>query len=192
MTVKKLNVGCGAFYADGWVNTDVFQNDNIKPDYVVPTSGRYPFDDSTFDVVYMGHVLEHIAWDSLPAFMAEMSRIAKPDAVFMIVGPDTYRTLKMWKNDEIDLELVSTILEHQDMNYQDIDEEVLRDGAPHLWNCHEERVSKFLRHLGFKNIQSEFDSLLINGEDCLGIAWPLVANVRWQFAVSFMNKKEAI
>lgn len=185
----KLNVGCGAFYADGWVNTDVFEDSRIKPDYLVPTTGKYPFDDSTFDAVYMGHVLEHIPWDAVPGFLNEMSRIANHDAVFMIVGPDSFRALDMWKQGELSIEMVSSILEHQDLNYQDIDPDSLRDGAPHMWNCHEKRVAKLLTHLGFCNVKSEFETLLVNSEECEGISWPLVSGVQWQFAISCRNTK---
>lgn len=186
----KLNVGCGSHYADGWVNTDVFQNDHIKPDHLVSVKGRYPFDDSTFDVVYMGHVLEHIEWEYVPNFLKEMSRISKPDALFMVVGPDMYRALDMWKNDEISIDLVSNILEHQDTNYQDSDTNNLRDGAPHFWNCHEKRVLNLLISLGFIDVTSQFETLILKNERYGNIDWPLVSGIQWQFALSFKNNKD--
>ena len=185
----KLNVGCGPFYADGWVNTDVYQNENITPDVLVKSGEPYPFDDSSFDVIYLGHILEHISWDSVPSFLNEISRIAAPDAQIMVVGPDIFKVLNMWKNDELDTKDIMIPLEHQDKNYQCEEDGIMWDGAPHYWNCHENRVIDLLNNMGFKDVCNQYETLLLTEEPCCGVEWPIVSRVRWQMAVSFRNNK---
>jgi predicted SAM-dependent methyltransferase len=50
-----LNAGCGTWYADGWVNTDTWEDDNTKPDIVVKAGEPYPFPDNHFDAIFLGH-----------------------------------------------------------------------------------------------------------------------------------------
>lgn len=187
--MNKLNVGCGPFYADGWVNTDVFQSENITPDVLVKSGEPYPFDDSSFDVIYLGHILEHISWNDVPSFLNEISRIATPDAQIMVVGPDIFKVLNMWKTDELDIKDVMITLEHQDKNFQYEKYDVMWDGAPHYWNCHEDRIIDLLNNMGFKDVYNQYDFLILTEDDVCGVTWPIVARVRWQMAVSFKNKK---
>lgn len=188
-SMHKLNVGCGPYYADGWVNVDLVNDDIIKPDVVVTNHDPYPFADNYFDVLYVGHVLEHMPWDKVELFLNELSRIAKPDAIFMIVGPDVYKVFDMWKNEELPIEMVKATVEHQDLNYQkDRDENMLWDGAPHYWNCHEDRIIRLLSKMGFKDIRNEYEDLIVTESKCRQLEWPLVSGVKWQLAVSCINK----
>jgi len=81
---KILNVGCGAFsYCD--VNTDLFIGKNIhSPQIIKPkklknfvkSDGQYlPFKDNCFDLVYSGHVIEHVNNPFL--FLKELIRVSK-------------------------------------------------------------------------------------------------------------------
>jgi SAM-dependent methyltransferase len=47
-----------------------------------------PFPDSTFDVVYHSHVVEHIDREQAPVFLAECRRVLKPGGTIRIVFPD--------------------------------------------------------------------------------------------------------
>lgn len=47
-----------------------------------------PFPDSTFDVVYHSHVLEHIDRDAAGGFLLECRRVLKPAGVLRVVVPD--------------------------------------------------------------------------------------------------------
>lgn len=73
--MKKLNIGCGAEYKEGWVNMD--WNENIKTDILHDIrDAPYPFKKNTFDVVLLKHVLEHIK--DVNPMMEELWRITKP------------------------------------------------------------------------------------------------------------------
>jgi SAM-dependent methyltransferase len=72
--VKKLNLGSGGFYKDGYVNVDL--SPAAKPDVVhdldvVP----YPFADDEFDLVEADHCLEHLL-DPFAA-MREVHRLTR-------------------------------------------------------------------------------------------------------------------
>jgi len=97
--MKLLNVGCGTHYAQGWVNADTWETDDTKPDVKVTPGQPYPFEDNTFDAIYMGHVLEHIPWLEVSTFLKDMQRIAKPNAPILKVWAlkhelNTYLTLQ--------------------------------------------------------------------------------------------------
>jgi SAM-dependent methyltransferase len=55
-----------------------------------------PFADSSFDVVYHSHVLEHIDREAAPAFLGECFRVLKPGGVVRIVVPDLELLLKAY------------------------------------------------------------------------------------------------
>jgi predicted SAM-dependent methyltransferase len=187
-----LNAGCGTHYAKGWVNTDVWESDTTKPDFRVEPGAPYPFDDNTFDAIFMGHVLEHIDWFEVPNFLNDMSRIAKPSAPMMVIGPDVYKTIQRWSQGNEPWWMVESVMEHQDINLQPGRGHEWWDGATHHWNCHEQRVVSILETLGFENVEilSEKMPHYKNGwkdEIVKKLVWPTVQTAPWQFAVRFTN-----
>lgn len=186
LVMMLLNAGCGTHYAQGWVNTDVWSDDTTTPDVVVEPDSPYPFDDNTFDAIFMGHVLEHISWPKVPWFLGEMHRIAKPGANILIVGPDVYKTLDRWKANQEPWHMVMSVLEGQDLDSGSAD---WWDGATHHWNCHHDRVWKLIEHSGFVEPENYFDVI---PNDAQGkswrdpktkIVWPVVGKWYWQFAI---------
>lgn len=188
-----LNVGCGTHYAQGWVNTDVWEDETTKPDVRVVAGQPYPFEENTFDAAYLGHVLEHMSWESVPFFLEDISRVVKPGAPMLFVGPDVFKTIIRWSKKEEPWTMVLSTLEHLDMNYQPGREHLWWDGAHHYWNCHEQRVVTLLEKTGFVDIQNVFDLIPNdpNGtswQDQSGFVWPVVGKYHWQFALKCSNK----
>jgi SAM-dependent methyltransferase len=188
-----LNAGCGTHYAKGWINTDTWETDDTRPDVRVEPGKPYPFDDNFFDAVFLGHVLEHIPWKQVPEFLHDMKRIAKPDAKFLICGPDVFKTIKRWAAGHEPWEMVMSVLEHLDIENQGVSGLEWWDGAHHHWNCHHERVVSLLDSAGFSDITDVFDVIPKNplgktwkdGE----ITWPVVGHWHWHFAVTCINNK---
>ena len=82
--MRKLNLGSGSFYKDGYVNVDL--SAGAKPDVihdldVVP----YPFADDEFDLVEADHCLEHLS-DPFAA-MREIHRITRNGGAVRIRVP---------------------------------------------------------------------------------------------------------
>ena len=108
--MKLLNAGCGTHYAEGCVNTDVWENSETKPDVLVEPNKPYPYEDNTFDAVLLSHVLEHIRWEEVPVLIAEMSRVAKPGAPILIICPDVFKTIHLWNMGMLPWDLVESTL----------------------------------------------------------------------------------
>ena len=96
-----LDYGCGKgqlvekLREDGFTNvvgTDPSQNlisqAGLSDDILkVMTNNKIPYPDNYFDFSYCSGVLHHIHWDHLPTVLAELSRVLKPEGVFVFVEP---------------------------------------------------------------------------------------------------------
>ena len=190
-----LNVGCGPHYASGWINTDVYHDELVKPDVIVERGLGYPFEDSFFDAAYLGHIIEHIEWNLVAGFLSEISRVVKPGAPILIVGPDIKKTIDLYSKGLMTWDSVEVILEHQHRNFQDSKDNSFWDGASHFWNCSYERVSLLLDSLDIEEKYNASDEILKypfteNWYDLQNkIVWPIVSKVEWQFGLLFKNKK---
>jgi len=81
--LKKLNLGCGFDYKEGWVNVDVI---NVKKDKKHNLdSYPYPFKKDTFDVILMKMILEHVKEPTV--CLKELIRISKNGAKIVVIVP---------------------------------------------------------------------------------------------------------
>jgi len=82
--MKKLNLGCGEFKKDGFINLD--WQEQVRPDVVHDLNViPYPFLDNTFDLIEADHVLEHL--NEPFAIMRELHRISAKGAFIIIRVP---------------------------------------------------------------------------------------------------------
>jgi len=82
--MMKLNLGCGEFKKDGYLNLDI--SSAVKPDLIHDLNVfPYPFQDSQFDVVEADHVLEHLENSFL--VMKELHRVSKNKASVIVRVP---------------------------------------------------------------------------------------------------------
>lgn len=179
-----LNVGCGPWRAESpWVNLDVHQGDGVHPDIIVeaerPCAG---WRDQTVERVYLGHVLEHVPWDELAGFLADLRRVLVPEGEVCVVGPDVLRSILGWHDGSETWDLVVSTLEGPDYFPADGGHRMVEAGsgwryARHWWNCTEQRVVKLLEDQGFSGVRG----VPIASGDLDG--WPLVGRAPWQMAV---------
>jgi len=81
---SNLNLGCGAFKKDGFVNVDIVRETN--PDILINLSRYpYPFLNNCFSRIEADHVLEHL--EDPFAVMEEMHRILEPNGDLRIRVP---------------------------------------------------------------------------------------------------------
>ena len=83
---KKLNLGCGLDYQEGFLNVDI--SPVVNPDVVCSFEEKLPFDDNSFEYIQIKQVLEHIA--NLREFLAELYRISRPGATILVEVPYCY------------------------------------------------------------------------------------------------------
>lgn len=81
----RLNIGCGAAYADGWVNVDV--SHEVTAEFHADAADL-PLGDDVAEMVYLGHVLEHVPLERVPLVLAEVHRVLEPGGFLCAVGPD--------------------------------------------------------------------------------------------------------
>ena len=168
----KINVGCGPFRAEGWINTDLVETDTIKPDVI--DSDLSSFDDEYADQIYLGHILEHIVWEEVPQFIDEVYRVLKPGGVLCIVGPDIWRALIQWKKGELSKKDLDTILEgNYGLN--------VWDGTRHYWNSSLERTLTVL-----DSNKWSIRQVGITGREL--DQFPVVSRVQWQFGILATKK----
>src|SRR5277367_1020043 len=82
-----LNIGCGPFGQDGWVNVDLMKLKNVS--FTYDTRKHLPFKDRTVDRIRVEHFFEHLDKSAeVPFFLEECKRVMKEGAVLRIVVPD--------------------------------------------------------------------------------------------------------
>jgi len=105
----KLNLGCGSQVPDGWVNVDyapgarltkipffrafnrklkLFDLDWNEKIYIHDLTKAFPWANSTIDIVYSSHALEHLSREDGRMFLAECHRVLHKNGIIRIVVPD--------------------------------------------------------------------------------------------------------
>lgn len=150
-----LNIGCGPFRApEPWHNIDVVETNHAeyptRPDEVVPRDRSVVdlFGRASCRRIYMGHLLEHVAWEQVPTFLQlHVAPALTDDGELAIVGPDVYRVIEMYKNGQEGWAWVEACLEGPDAQF-DLRGEPTGDAtegwpeARHKWNAYEDRVQR--------------------------------------------------
>jgi SAM-dependent methyltransferase len=86
-TGRKLNLGCDAYRLPGFVNVDLRCEGKVQPE-VLADAARLPFADGAFDFIYAGHLLEHLYYDCVPAYLDEWRRVLRSGGTLALVVPD--------------------------------------------------------------------------------------------------------
>ena len=82
---RMLNLGAGPNRRDGWLTADAFKP---QADIYLNATGRLPFADQSWDLIYSEHMLEHIHVDKVRRLLTEIYRVLKPEGVFRVTVPD--------------------------------------------------------------------------------------------------------
>ena len=97
---RKLHVGCGTLYKEGWINLDNNSDNNIsKLDISHDLSLGIPFDDGVLDFIYHEHFIEHLNYEDGLKFMIECFRTLKFGGVMRVACPDLDVLIEHYRND---------------------------------------------------------------------------------------------
>lgn len=89
--MKKLNLGCGNKYLDGFINCDI--STKVKTDAQFDLEQpNWPFEDDSIDEIVAQHSLEHLSRAGYKNAWKEMYRICKHDAELLIHFPYHFST----------------------------------------------------------------------------------------------------
>jgi SAM-dependent methyltransferase len=107
----KLNLGFGFQVVDSWVNVDYFLGARLAKAplfrsinkrmrffnhdwddriFIHDLTKHFPWHDSSTDIIYTSHFLEHLSRSQGRRFLAECHRVLKPGAIIRVVVPDLY------------------------------------------------------------------------------------------------------
>jgi predicted SAM-dependent methyltransferase len=162
--LPSLNVGCGDFYADGWVNIDRYTPEIGRAPDLVASVTDLPYPDGHFDRVYLGHILEHIEWDAVPAVLEEVRRVVHPGGTVMVVGPDLERAVRTLQSQE----QLEAIIHGPSGDLP---------GVQHEWTA-----TELLTLLAARTVFP--DAVPVPLESLMGAGWPVVSFAPWQCAIS--------
>jgi predicted SAM-dependent methyltransferase len=84
-SIRKLQLGAGENYVDGWLNTDIEPKANGV--YLDATSD-YPFPSGSFHYVFAEHLIEHLQWEGGLKMLKECHRVLGPGGKIRIVTPN--------------------------------------------------------------------------------------------------------
>ena len=84
--VKKLQIGSGGTILEGWLNTDLFlENDKIV---FLDAGNLFPIPNDSFDFIYSEHLFEHLTFEQQLNYLHESYRILKPGGKIRIATPN--------------------------------------------------------------------------------------------------------
>lgn len=156
-----INVGCGDFRAEGYVNIDITSVEGGPQPDIVASALDLPFTKGSVERIYAGHVLEHLAYEDVSKALAEFKRVLKKDGLLMVVGPDADRARTQFP------EMLDKIL-YGDSRWP---------GDTHLWPSTESATLNLILAAGWSAMPIPITSPALND-------WPLVSDIGWQFAIA--------
>jgi predicted SAM-dependent methyltransferase len=87
----KLQVGCGPFSLDGWLNTDL-----LSGDIYLNAEKKLPFENDSFNFIFCEHFIEHLYGDNGLKFLKECHRILRIGGVIRITTPDLEKLIELY------------------------------------------------------------------------------------------------
>jgi predicted SAM-dependent methyltransferase len=90
-----LNLGSGKNYIEGFYNIDgnIFR----KKDLFLDVTNGLPFKDSSIDICYCSHMLEHLPYGDCVRVAAEVFRVLKPEGTFRVVTPSVAKAMSAYR-----------------------------------------------------------------------------------------------
>ncbi len=154
--VKKLHIGCGRNFLDGWLNSDLSPQ---SPDIIhIDATEPFPFENETFDYIFSEHMIEHISYSNGLLMLNECCRILKNDGTIRISTPNLLFLIGLYgdKKTELQKEYIKWATDNfiKDAPYYSstfVINNFVRDWG-HLFIYDEETLSSSLKSTGFKTI----------------------------------------
>lgn len=94
-----LHAGCGQNIIPGWINVDVYGGSEV---YRWDFTKGLPFSESTVDLVYTEHFIEHLEKDDGLVFLTEVCRVLKPGGVLRLSTPSLDYLIQCYADGKVD------------------------------------------------------------------------------------------
>ena len=97
--LKKVNLGSGRDYLEGWINVDI--DPHAKVDVVADLSSTFPFKDDTIDEVKASDILEHFTKEDGVKFLTECHRVLRHGGKIFIRTHDLQAITRKFSGDPL-------------------------------------------------------------------------------------------
>lgn len=135
----KLNLGCGDFVFQGWINCDMYDDHaDLKCDV-----RKLPFEDDSVDEIYNAHLIEHFDFFEAIDLLKEWKRVLKADGKLAVETPDFVAICKAF---------VDCPEEKRYTLYDQFFAKPWLPGQTHKFLYTETQLGGTLQNLGFRNI----------------------------------------
>jgi predicted SAM-dependent methyltransferase len=141
--MRRLNLGCGPVYREGFVNVDAF--DRTAADLACDL-GALALKDESFDLIEAVHVLEHLGYIRALAALSGCFRVLKPGARLVIETPDAERAFRAFLGKKSEAERASLLSWIFGLD---------APGQQHRMLFPKELLEKMLRETGFRRLRFE-------------------------------------
>lgn len=93
--VRKIQIGCGTNFLEGWLNTDLKFSDKIL---FLDAGDIFPFESDSFDFIFSEHMFEHLKIEQQLNMLSESYRILKKGGMMRIATPNLDFLFKIYSN----------------------------------------------------------------------------------------------
>lgn len=101
--VAKLQIGCGPYPMEGWLNTDIMTNLRKGSPIYMDAGKPFPIPNASFDYVYSEHLFEHLTYSEATNMLKECYRILKPNGILRIATPNLQFLVDLYLHPEKEL-----------------------------------------------------------------------------------------
>ena len=136
----KLHLGCGKKYMPGFVHVDLLEYDHI--DYRVPIDDLNFAQDSSVELIYACHVLEHTGRNNYERVLKEWYRVLEPNGILRVAVPDFSACVKHYLLKENLADILGLLVGGQRDQYD-----------YHKMIFDEKYLTKSLMQVGFKDVK---------------------------------------
>jgi hypothetical protein len=166
---RSLNLGCGPHRFPDWHNVDIVRMGTIQPDEVI--NGGLPWPDGWFERAYLGHMIEHVRWESVPEMLRQVKRVVRSGGEVVVVAPDFKVALAALLTNPDTQGALSHVWEIAEdyLHRQSEDVDTQWAGARHQWNSYGERVVWAMKEAGYSEV-TQLELTIDN----FGLPWPVV------------------
>jgi predicted SAM-dependent methyltransferase len=147
-----LNVGCGPFPKENFINLEYTWAPNIDICWNIVTK-PYPLKDQSLEGIFTEHCLEHIPFESCVANLKEFYRLLRPGGIARIVVPDGEIYCDLYNRRKSDKSINMPYGEQEATGMISINR-IFR-GNDHLFIYDYETMRLLLEKAGFKNIEKQ-------------------------------------
>lgn len=92
--VRKLQLGCGPYTLEGWLNSSLYGAKDVVP---IDVKKPLPIKSSTFHYVFFEHLIEHLRFSQGQDLVKECFRILKPGGKARIATPDIEFLIELYQ-----------------------------------------------------------------------------------------------